>query len=866
MTHQSTISRKSVAEFIREVKNQFREAERLPKLERDRTAYLCDMFYRGKHRVFLSPIDGWYKEIKPKPGQASIYHPENYFGALTDSNVTEIIRSQPAFVVRATKERERDAMGARALTGVAEHYQRQFFNETFKQSIAKRVQLHGTVGVYVYWDKEAGPEIEYEITEEVLTKVGDDGFVCTNPECGANGPVDAVVTPGMLGLEGEDPDLPMCPECGSEARIIEQPEIPQVSVLGRDKYKAGDISLEQVPIYELNTNSAARCERINGRTRFRSFNWLNRTRIIDIAQGLRMFPGTESKWRAAGAGLSTSDQRGNYYQQRLERTSGGTENDRTGYGTADSNRQVEYQEDWLMPDVLAQYGTAAIRHQLYDAPDAPWIEEGQTLEELFPNGMKICSSGEQIFAIKPEDARKHWRFFKWKHDPESFWGIPVVDAVPLQILLNESNSLITTNNMANETPRLVYNRLAIKRAELFSNPTAAIPIDVLPENMTARDVIMPLPSMSLGAGAYARPQDIRRAMQLIFGAAFLGASGEPGGENMRTASAWSIAQERALQRAAMIMSLLSESYGGTLEIVLRLFHENAEEERYISISGDYAEQEVLALTGSQLPVDFEITVKKGTSVPRADYQLRDDWDQFSQWEAQYIGSHGGIPPPPAILRQAAERYGVTTAASAVTVAGRAARRVLEGLRALAANPEQIVQQAAQAQMLQLQQQMMAVPPEAAAMMLATHMSAMQEQMQTPEGQAALILGWIDSDPSQYGLRIRKIGDKHLEMASWFEDWLNTDDGLNAEPIMVAMVEGRTAAHYSAMAEKQAQLSAMQQQAMMAANAPMMAAAVAASAEQQDSGEGGEQSGPTRDMQTERNAMRRAAPPREPQPK
>ena len=41
-------------------------------------------------------------------------------------------------------------------------------------------------------------------------------------------------------------------------------------------------------------------------------------------------------------------------------------------------------------------------------------------------------------------------------------GNPAIDAVPLQILLNEQNSLITTNLMANETPRLLYNKLAIK--------------------------------------------------------------------------------------------------------------------------------------------------------------------------------------------------------------------------------------------------------------------------------------------------------------------------------------------------------------------------------------------------------------------
>ena len=67
---------------------------------------------------------------------------------------------------------------------------------------------------------------------------------------------------------------------------------------------------------------------------------------------------------------------------------------------------------------------------------------------------------------------------------------------------------------------------------------------------------------------------------------------------MRTAAAWSIANDRAMAKAFTIMALLAESQAGLLEMLVDIFNENADEARWIAIQGDFAEVEYLALSRS----------------------------------------------------------------------------------------------------------------------------------------------------------------------------------------------------------------------------------------------------------------------------
>jgi hypothetical protein len=96
-------------QFLTNLARQFRQAESTAKMERDRAMYLSDMFYRGKHRVSLTRA-GWYREDPQRKDAPDFWYPENYFRVLLDGNVTQMVRAQGEFRVRAPIQSRKSAM------------------------------------------------------------------------------------------------------------------------------------------------------------------------------------------------------------------------------------------------------------------------------------------------------------------------------------------------------------------------------------------------------------------------------------------------------------------------------------------------------------------------------------------------------------------------------------------------------------------------------------------------------------------------------------------------------------------------------------------------------------------------------------
>lgn len=855
--------------FFDRTRRAFIEPEERPKFERDRTAFLCDMFYRGKHRVFLSRLDGWWKESTKK----SIFFPENYFGYLVDSNVREITRSRVEFIYRAGKDSANAEWAARAASSIVQYYQRQLFTEEFRQGIARRAQLHSTVGVYVWWDSEAGPTKTEPITQTSMVKPAPDAYSCEG--CGASGPADSLIPAeqvnGTMGemAEGQEPPATpgtsLCPDCGSDqVGITEVPEIPVEEQIGEQTRPLGDVRIEPVPIYEITVNGGARGVKSG-------LICLERDRAIDRGHVESKFPGRPLKVAQSADGRAFQS-RGRDYQRRLEGTFGGTQNDRTGTIDDSQYRNVELTETWLLPEAYADY-RASSDMELFPESGL-MIRAGQRLTELFPNGLKITRSGETHLEWRDEDLRRHWRFFKFKQFSESFWGRGVEDGIALQIMLNEVNSLLVSNLMTNEMPTTLVNSLIIKNLEALASPSKVISYETIPEGVSPDLIFKQFPGTPLNASAYGFPTAIKQSMQNVFGA-FSVQSGEAGAENMKTATAWSVAQDNALAAAAVFLGLLAEGYLGVIEAILDLYRENATEERTVEIEGDYALIEQVTLSGADIPVDLEVAVKPGSYMPRQEFQRRDDWNQYYEWEGNYIATHGG-PPPPGVAADAEERYGVTAGGMEHLIGARVAKMNLEAVReqlpqimqmlpmlaeARLANVAMQAEQAvAQAGEIAAHQQevadsegtpapMMPAPPDPA-----MAVAQAEAQLQTPDGIASLIEDYLQQAPGAKG-KIRVQPDKHVAMATWIENYLNTDKGLEEDPIISAWLQLRIANHYAAMAEqtatRQGPMAMVQQQLMGPAQGP--------GGEEDSSGEKpskkGPQGGPNRDKAREKQGQK-----------
>ncbi len=867
-------------QFALALRRSFAESERLPKFERDRTMFLCQLMYLGKQRVFLSRT-GWYKEIRNKPEQPDLYHPENYFRVCLDGNVTQITQAQVEFEVRAARDSTKARAGARAEQAVADYYERMFFTESFRQDMAKRVQIQGLCGVYGWWDEEAGPTLKKPTYGQVTEKQGEDAFMC--PSCGAQGPTSSLIKGSDLlppdeAAEGEPPahelaESPeeeqteqLCPQCGlPDVQIQPAPVVTRVKQTGMLEYPAGDVAIEQVPGYELSFNSGARTTRTSGRTKFSNLFYLERERLIDRAAAEKLHPDKWDKFVTASGGFDYNT-RGQHYQRRIERTYGGTENDRTGW-TEVMDRRVEYREVWYHKDAYADY-TASSDYELWEG--GPMITAGQKLVDLYPDGLKVCMSGDNVLSMVGEDMTKRWRFVKIRQMPDQFWGGDFSDAVPLQILLNETNSLILSNGMNNEMPRALAYSPLIKNINTYAYPGNVMTYEQPPPNgLTSNDLFKQFPAAALAVPFYARPQELRTQIQSIFGGNFLGISGESGGAKLDTATSWSIAQSQAAAKGKTMFALIAEGYAGILEIILDLFAEHADEERLIELQGDYALNEVMAVKGEMLGKDLEIRVKAGSVVPRQDYQLRDDVMGAMEAEAQYTNTHGQ-PPPPVIAELIADRWNAPVVASDAMVGARVAQIRLDGYKEAAKNAPMLAQQ-------QMAQQMQAaatmpVPDEAGgdeakAMMLAQMGQQAEAAMQDPQQLALMAFQATQTDPSMAILQIRMMSDKHEAMIAWYESWLNKDDGITADPVTFNLIQKVMAAHYEAAAEKQAQIQGAMAMAQMQAQAPVVEAQMAQAAaagmpHETPAGESGDKpkdfspnQGPTADTGRERNAAK-----------
>ena len=128
--------------------------------------------------------------------------------------------------------------------------------------------------------------------------------------------------------------------------------IPRPVVTGESAYKLGDVDVQWIPIYEMNANAEARQTRQRGRTHFNNLHWFQWVVHLDRSVAKAAHPNYTGSWHMASDGMA-DDTRGKRYQERLQRTSGGTENDRMGYSDGAGMRLIKYDRDFFNEDVLS---------------------------------------------------------------------------------------------------------------------------------------------------------------------------------------------------------------------------------------------------------------------------------------------------------------------------------------------------------------------------------------------------------------------------------------------------------------------------------------------------------------------------------
>lgn len=805
------ISGSRVCDFLLGRGMEFGEESRPGKRVRDRTSYLSNLIYHGKHKFYYSARNDWYYPASAKEQMRGIGHAENYFGFLVRSNEKEYLQSFPVTRARAVDPEHPSAQdAARIADAVASDFERRHRPLHQRRVDMRRVQLDGSFAIFIDWDPQGGRRTKQPLWAPV-EQPGQIVGVCA--ECRGEAAPDP---------EGEGA---RCLRCGSsDVQMIEVPPASYLAPAGEAMVPVGDWTVRSVPLLELDINSSARDTHELKDVLRLTWDYLQHRTEASEKYGDQAFA-------SGDMGALDADEVSARYLRELQTVAGGTEVAHAAAATGSWANIVRITQEWYAPTAYSDY-TASSAHEIFPGSGVQ-IERGQKLTELFPDGLRFTHSGPTPLKIEPKCIRKHWQFYGFDPNPTGFWPRGVEDAIGLQLDLNEVKSLIKTHTMARSFPTRIVRRQYLSDPNIAASPLRVFMAALhTPDTLPLEQLLVDKHPADLNQGAYALVEQYKEAMQYVMAALnnFNGADQA----QKRTATESSILHAAAIAHAHSVIMGLAEGEARLKKLATALWQKNSEIPRTFEIHSEFSEPELAAFSGTDLDVEIDFAVEIGSELPRRPFQVRDDMEQYLKQQADYRQAFGE-PMPDDLQLAVAGAYNQSALIVKAKAAGRVARRNLTFLQKYAESAEQIIPQ----MLYQKAQQLTTASAEAeeqgaqagdVAAARVAGFAELQQQTVDPRGQAALILEWIETSPEAQG-KVRVDADKHPEMRNWYEAYLQTDTGLNEPPVLVAMIEGRMAEHIRAEglkrakfteAEILAQQPAMEMQAMQAAQAAMVA--------------------------------------------
>jgi hypothetical protein len=791
---------KTFSEFEDHLYESVMESERPVDLERHKVYAENHLVYSGGVNQLIVPsmVDGF--PLVQEREKGALYWIDDQLGPMVDNNVTQFVASRGEIFFTAQPGDFDQEEQARFRSGIHTTYQTKLLTEDFRQREAKRLMLEGGAYRYLFWNPFGGGRISEPEMGPVKTKVATDAYFC--PECGDAGPVDSLVPldatrgttrPQSVGRPEEalnDPEQPAhaaqelgeeldyaCPRCGHDDLVIaDVPEVELQEQVGMTLRYRGDIDVDQPDSFEVTTNSWARD--------FAETIFLSRRRRIDVARLAAMFPNAEfaevEDSESHGYGMRT--------QRSVEALYAVTDEDQFILPATSStrhSRERDYIETWYMPVMYLNY-KAHQDETFFEGTDEEFtIPKGEKWIDYFPDGMRVCKSGsgeERILGVYNQDFHDVWIYYRYKLMAGRFYGKGIEGAVPMQKWLNDLVSLIMTYAMEASAPTTVYNEIAFPDASyLGSSPSQRYAIGNLPVDVSIDQIYKVFPPGVLSPAVFEMFQAIKAEMQAHLGAFSFFAGNLPDAAQ-GTATGLSLVQDQANGLMSMPLALRAEADARFAELVVKMFMDNADDERYIEMTGPYSEFEAEGrhISGKHLVGEFTANVKPGSYYPRQAWQKRNDAIEFFGWRAAYMESHGKAPEP-AEEEFMANLFQVPDVIRFRMHAGRRAKQnfdvMKEWIGAFEAG---------------------ALPEE--------EMLALEMQMEE-ETIAAMTMGGMPPDPVSLvvGVALSKAPiypeqDDHVAMVDWYQRYARQDKGAKESELVRQLIEATIKAHKTAVAE------------------------------------------------------------------
>lgn len=706
------------------------------------------------------PRPGYAMGVADKrTGKSSPWYPHNKIRRYFDANTAQLLQSR--FDLRAVPmlDDDRAALAAEAARPLVDYHEQQIFHELFWQDLDKQKRGFGQVFFLCYWDTDAGMEVdEYGVTEEDY-KPGGSIYTCLN--CAQSG-------------DEQDFAGGACPQCGGNELLPEEispMQLPTIGVVG--KKKSGDCRVDVVPSLQHNFDRLA--------PTYEEATWYERERKVRLEEVQAQFPWYRVP-KSADSG-SVLDRSG---MDLLEDSTGNNGVWGMRFKRPKAGNRALMKQFWIRPSLLDE-------RLPEDVPllNGDKISKDYSLAEQYPKGMYLLLCNKDVLDVwNDQHFDYRWVQLKHKHIPNRLDGDGGEDILRPAQEYNDARSFAVGAWKFNAArPRII--RKPLTKGDYSGQPGDIAEVEGLPYEIPMSNLEHVSEAVPLDQSVIMMLQSADAEMQAAE-SAFATVTGDPdvqaqgGGKTM---GGLQLIESNAQEQRLPELSLVARAYRRLHLNLIRLFRDNASEERCIPLKAKAGDLAVMYLKGADLDGDIDLSFSKGSYLPKDSARKR-----ANLMGALEVGQGMVMNPqvPEAWRRVIMDTFELDVALDETTQDVKNARARIEEMKRLLLQAQQMAEMVGQM-----------------AMQMQPQVDEMTGQPIPPPNAAQLLLQMVPIDPKV---------DEHQVHMIFIKNWLKGDEAKKVDPTINEAMHLRLDEH------EQAGMQLMQQQAMMgmAAQAPMMA--------------------------------------------
>lgn len=713
------------------------------------------LFVEGKQLLRQSSYSkSWRAVPLPRQTDEPVYA-YNLIGFYSDGIKAKWTQSQTDVIWRAANDSDPAIGAAKVASKVHDYYSRKLYTQNFRQTEAMLAQC-GKYARYYYYSDIAERKARMPVTEAVPVQMGEGSWMCG--DCG-NAGAESELMPDEMGQ-------PLCPACGSPNVDVETVEPVEVeAVTGYEETNIGDIVVESVPAFELKHDLSCSPQ---------DSPYLIRRRRVRLALLQSQFPELKiSEAKGDSSGLDA--------QEGLRNSSFGAPT--TGFKQEQSGAEptVDFIQIWLDPGM---YRTLSLAQPMRTVMGDE-IPAGTPLIELFPKGMYSAwvEGIDGVVELRNEHHKDFWVGQVYKQRAISSLGVGIEDMVEGQRQYNLIMSIIYTQLRTSAMPATLFDeRLLPNGVSSYLGSLQNIPVNLSAlDGATLQNAVHQLQPQPPTGQHFTYSQQLDFYMQKA--SRVVDFSGGLPGVNNETATGAEIAQAHSQSLFGPQLALKSEVDRRGAEIILSLFKQHTFDDVYVHLAGKRGEVKGEWFSQADLDADIFAEVVPESYLPQTNLERRQRWRSLLMDVGGLPGLKMALDQMPYLVEQLTELYDVDLGAEDFT-------------NTVEINQLRIRQMAEAAPMLApVMEAMMAQP------MVSVEPDPMTgEPMPVPVDPMALA-GQQLLQILQPPIELEEMG--HLASINYCRDWLTTDEGIAADPLLRAGVKAMIAAHVEGlMAEAQ----------------------------------------------------------------